>query len=241
MLSYSSSAGRTSSLDDLIERRRRTPAIARAGADSRGCARQATGAPAPPSASTQRSQMPAQSGSVRTLGTNRQQRAHFTPGAFSTSTRTSSAPSAAPTLSVDVRDDEEHRQLARDAARAARRSARCAVTTTRAPSELPMTLSLRFSSSAALTVSRTSSRRVPASRRARDPRSGRPSGKSSRCTDAERGPGQVAPELVGGDRQDRRQQPRQAVADQVHRRLRRAPLAASAAPSVYIRSFVTST
>src|SRR5687767_12783842 len=49
------------------------------------------------SASTQRSQMPAQSGSVLTAATNRQHRSHFTPGAFSTSTRTSSAPSVKPT------------------------------------------------------------------------------------------------------------------------------------------------
>ena len=37
--------------------------------------------------------------------------------------------------------------------------------------------------------------------------------------------GQIAPQLVGRERQDRRQQARQAVGHQVHRRLRRAPLA----------------
>ena len=36
------------------------------------------------SASTHRSQMPDHSGSLRTRGTKRQQRSHFTPGAFST-------------------------------------------------------------------------------------------------------------------------------------------------------------
>ena len=111
---------------------------------------------------------PAHSGSVRTDGTNRQQRAHFTPGAFSTSTSTVSAPSVEPTVSRHVRDDE-----AASAARARCRSSSaadrpCAVMTTRAPSEVPMTLSLRFCSSAALTCSRTLQQRVPRRRAARD-------------------------------------------------------------------------
>src|SRR5687767_3326913 len=52
------------------------------------------------SASTHRSQIPAQSGSVRTDGTNRQHRSHCTPPAFSTATSIVSAPSGVPTCSV---------------------------------------------------------------------------------------------------------------------------------------------
>ena len=76
------------------------------------------------SASTQRSQMPAQSGSVRTVGTKRQHRSHLTPGAFSTSTRTLVGAVGRADAQVDVRDDEEHRQLRRGSVRAARQPAR---------------------------------------------------------------------------------------------------------------------
>ena len=105
---------------------------------------------------------------------------------------------------------EEHRQLGAMLLRAARRRAR-AVMTTRAPSDVPITLSLRFSSSAALTVSRTPSS-APTSRADRASDEASTVGNSSRCTDSARAPGQVPPQLVRGDRQDRRQQPRQPVA-----------------------------
>ncbi len=50
-------------------------------------------------------------------------------------------------------------------------------------------------------------------------------GKSARCTDSSRLSGQVAPQLFGGERQDRREQAREPVGHHVHGRLRRAAFA----------------
>ena len=172
-------------LGRLIERRRsRRRSRARAGGAASidhqtvrpalGRARRRSDRRCPPS--------PARSGpSARTASSARTSR----PAPSRPPRCTSSAPSADPI-----------RRSTSDTMKSIGRSARCrsssapigpvAVIVTRAPSELPMTLSLRFSSSAALTVSRTSSSRshVPSRRRIRPLR--RPSGKSSRWTDADR-------------------------------------------------------
>ena len=98
----------------------------------------------------------------------------------------------------------------------------CAVTTTWAVSELPITLSLRFCSSAAFTCSRTFSSAIPACRQRRvlEAIHRRERLEVHRLGARAR---QVPPQVVGRHRQDRRQQARQPVADDVHRGLRRAP------------------
>ena len=96
------------------------------------------------------------------------------------------------------------------------------------PSEVPIVLSWRAVSERALTVSRISSSAPSAARAASiDGGARRRAGTSAMWTEGSRAApaGQVTPQLVGRDRQDRREQPRQAVRDDVHRRLRRAPLA----------------
>ena len=128
----------------------------------------------------------------------------------------------------DLRHDEEHRQFG---AVPFEQSADRPVATivTRAPSELPMTLSFRFCSRAAFTASRTSSSR---SHSARSPHpAGRPRREILEMHRRRSLTGQVPPQLVGRDRQDRREQARQTVADDVHHRLRGPPLARLGAPA----------
>ena len=103
-----------------------------------------------------------------------------------------------------------------------------------------ITFSFRFSSSCRLTWSRTAASGAHRSSSAASFRHPRSSfGNSAMCTDASRSPGNMPPQLVHRHRQDRREQARQAVDDDVHRRLARAARL-DLAPKVYIRSFVTS-
>ena len=128
---------------------------------------------------------------------------------------------------LDLRHDEQHRQVAAYALEQ-RELAGGADSTTFACSELPICLFLRSGSISASTRSRRPISRVPALEQLRDRRARRSSargGNSAMCTDSSRAPGRMPPQLVGGERQDRRHQPRQAVGHQIHRRLRRAPLA----------------
>ena len=102
----------------------------------------------------------------------------------------------------------------------------------RAPAaSVPISLSCRAVSSARLTSSRIARSRVPARVERRRRRSassvGRGKQREVHRLLARAAARQVPPQLVGRHRQDRRQQPRQAVGHHVHRRLRRAPLAAS--------------
>ena len=92
--------------------------------------------------------MPTHSGSLRTVGTYRQQRAHLSPGAFSTSTVTASGACGSPTWSARSETLKSIGKCARWASSSAP-TGPVAVITTRAPSELPMTLALRCASSAA--------------------------------------------------------------------------------------------
>ena len=128
---------------------------------------------------------------------------------------------------LDLRDDEQHRQLLARTARAAAARRSSAESTTFACSELPICLFLRSGSISASTRSRSATSVFHRSTSA-----GSASASSSSAVGKQRHvhrllarARQVAPQLVGGERQDRRQQPRQAVGHQVHRRLRRAPLA----------------
>src|SRR5687768_11522956 len=133
-------------------------------------------------ASRQRSQMPDHSGSLRTDGTKRQQRAHFTPGAFSTATVTVSAPSAVPRCRATSETLNSIGKCAWLASSSAT-TGPLAVRATRAPRAFPMTLSFRFSSSAALTVSRTASSRSQVASTS-ELAKWLTEGKFSRCTDS---------------------------------------------------------
>ena len=101
-----------------------------------------------------------------------------------------------------------------------------AVIVTRAPSELPITLSLRLASSAAFTVSRTSSSRSHAARMAGSFHSST-AGKFLEVDRRRPLSRHMPPEVVRGYRKDRRQQARETVAHHIHGGLGRAPLAAS--------------
>ena len=200
------------------------------------------GSPASASASTQRGHRPSRPAALVTSGTTRQQRSHLVPSARVD--RRPAAASSAPSPAVEPHAPTRRRASAGTprsgaAGRARRRPPARSTAADRLP---PMVLSCRFCSSATFTDVAHGAERGPAldeRRRRAGPRG--PRGKSAMCTDASRAPGQAAPQLVHRHRQDRRQQPRQAVDDREHRRLARAPRLASAAPKVYIRSLVTST
>ena len=126
-------------------------------------------------------------------------------------------------------DDEQHRQLA------SRSRSSSASSSPAPPTGRPWpAASCRSACPSAAARSRASTRSrsvaQPRPRARAAPRS--PSASSSAVVGKQREvhrllarAGQVPPQLVGRERQDRRQQPRQAVGHDVHRRLRRPPLA----------------
>ena len=178
-------------------------------------------------ASMQRSHSPPASSLDDTSVTIRQHRAHLSPvGARRPSTsrhpdrrRSPVAASTCDTMnSIGSRPRSDSSSSAASPPRADRR---------RAPrASCRSSCSWRAASSARFTSSRTA---ISRSHRATSAGSTqrfdvRLRGNSARWTDCSRCPGQVPPHLVRRDRQDRREQPRQPVGDDVHRRLRRAPL-----------------
>ena len=87
-------------------------------------------------------------------------------------------------------------------------------------------LSLRSGSISRETSSRIAHQPLPAlDQRAVEQRVERRRREHARCAPTLARARQVPPQLVGRERQDRREQPRQPVGHDVHRRLRRAPLA----------------
>ncbi len=167
------------------------------------------------------------SGRDEISGTMRQQRAHLC--AFGARDRHLERVAARPVAAaeLDLRGDEQHRQRRRDSAPAARGFRRAPAASRARRAKSPIVFDWRAASSARFTSSRMAISRCQSATSAGSANASSDSraGNSARCTDSSRVPGQVPPQLVAGHRQDRRQQPRQAVGDHVHRGLRRAALA----------------
>ena len=233
------SCGRSPSSSDRARRRPpscRAPADARSAARARPAARRpapaappvpaghqrrhpATGPLVPGSASTQRSHSPAVSRADETVGTMRQQRGHFSPSARATSTSTLT-PSAAPRARArrcETMNSIGRSSRYRSSSAASRRRLGRDLRAERVADRLRLPLGFER----AVDLVADSHQPLPARDELGSPsafdvapgnRPGAPTPRVAR---------QVAPQLVGRHRQDRREQPCQPVGDHVHRRLRR--------------------
>ena len=148
--------------------------------------------------------------------------AFHTAAPSSTSTVTPSTASAAPMLSVEVRHDEAASAGRRGAARAARPTPPCAVTAHVRRERVAdhLVLALLFERGVDLFAHLQQRSQRCAQRLVLEAVHAREGLEVYRARGAAR---EVPPQVVGGHRQDRRQQARQPVADEVHRGLRRAP------------------